>query len=274
MRRFSEFVFPVFLLFSATALAADTGGTRMRIALPSGAVLTEAMLGVPDQWQRKLFPEDVAVFVSKYPDDSVQGVFAMKNAKIEGWAAMLYEDGRLQSLASYKDTRLHGSLKQWEENGNRLLYAEYAGGKKQGLTCLFCAGRPWLVQECDRGTVKTECLVKWSGNVPRAVPSDYLDADSGKWWVALMDFAEMSEACQKLAAIEDEMKQSEPKLKQQAAKWFRKIQSETRRKLAAEKSVNARNRILDSVESHSTEKANALNALERAAVYRSTNSNW
>jgi hypothetical protein len=77
--------------------------TRMNrplsIRLASGAALTESMLSIPAGWQQSLFPAGIAPFVDTYPNDTVRGVFTLKKSRLHGWAATLYENGRLQTLA-------------------------------------------------------------------------------------------------------------------------------------------------------------------------------
>ena len=137
------------------------GRSGIYVTLPSGAELTEAMLEVSPNWLERLFPgvsdnfaERAAaargslVCVAKYPNGSLQGQFTLsEERKLDGASATFYENHQLHSLALYSKGNLHGYLKVWNKKGDRVLYAEYKYGKKDGLVCLFRDGVPWLIEE-------------------------------------------------------------------------------------------------------------------------------
>lgn len=206
----------------------DKGKSRPRISitLPSGAKLTEAMLEVPRKWEKKLFPDEATVYIATYPNDEIQGVFTLDNAKLDGAAIALFESGYFQTLAFYRRANLNGPMKQWNENGECLLYADYKYGRKHGLLCLFQAGSPWLIQEWDKGNVQNEYLVKFSELMPKA----QMNAEESE---------EYRKAITELALLEAMLKENETELKRNLAKWYRKeherIKRERQTKLAPDK---------------------------------------
>jgi S1-C subfamily serine protease len=243
---------------------------RVNITLPSVAKLTEAMLEIPKQWQDKLFPKEAIVFIARYSNDTLQGVFTLSNAKLDGWAAMLYEDGHLQTLASYKEAKLHGPLRQWQENGERLLYAYYGSNNKHGLVCFFQNGTPWLIQECDKGQIQSQYLVKWTKDLARAVPAEQLAGD---------EIAEMAKACRKLDALEEKMKRNEPILKRQLRDWFVDERDKARREQFKESAPDRKRDQSERIQGHNAQKraaweSNWRNTLERSLPYSRKSDAW
>jgi hypothetical protein len=208
------------------------------IRLASGAALTESMLSIPTGWQQSLFPQGIAPFVDTYPNDAVRGVFTLKKGLLHGWAATLYDNGRLQTLALYKDARLHGPLRQWSKNGERILYADYKCGRKDGLLCFFQKGKPRLIQEWTTGRVQSESLVKWKQGSPYALPKAQFTEN---------DIAESSRASEELDELEEMLRQDETQLKQKLVKLYEKTHARTKQKRASQgaagKQAAQRNRI-------------------------------
>ncbi len=85
-----------------------------------------------------------------------------------------------------------------------LLYSKYNDGKKHGVTCLFKDGKPWLIQEWDKGTLQNETVLVRKG-------SDY---------VAVDDAAQLAEAQKKLSAVETEVAETDKDVKTNLRKWF------------------------------------------------------
>ena len=85
-----------------------------------------------------------------------------------------------------------------------LFYSKYNDGKKQGVTCLFKDGTPWLIQEWDKGTLQNETVLVRKG-------SDY---------VAVDDAAQLAEAQKKLSAVEAEIVETDRDVKNSLRKWF------------------------------------------------------
>jgi hypothetical protein len=180
----------------------------VQITLPSHAILTQSMLNVPENWKKIFFPSRTNVLFGYYPDNSVHGVFSLDKAnKLNGVAAMLYDNGALQTLAvAYKKGDLDGCLKQWDEDGKRVFYAEYRNGKKQGILCLFQGGMPWLIQEWEKAKAENEYLVKWAQHSQSILPTSTLTGS---------DSEELSRARQQLAMVE----KTEIQFKNTLKKW-------------------------------------------------------
>ena len=85
-----------------------------------------------------------------------------------------------------------------------LLYSKYNDNKKDGVTCLFREGKPWFVQEWDKGTLQNETVLVRKG-------SDYVAVDNA---------AQLAEAQKKLSAVEAEVAETESDLKTNLRKWF------------------------------------------------------
>ena len=219
------------------------------------------MLEVCPGWQDKLFPEDVSVFVTKYPNEAIQSIFTLSNAKLDGAAATLYEDGHLQTLAFYRKAKRHGPLKLWKENAERLLYAEYKSGNKHGLLCLFQKGMPWLIQEWDKGKATSEYLVKSMGDIPRILPTTELIEDKS---------AEVSTAREQLIAVEETMNGNETQLKKQMAEAWREKDQKTRKNQFLNQASDRNNRIRERSDEHQMEKDAADEAIWRRAINSAT----
>ena len=167
------------------------------VKLPSGFALNDAVLEIPHDWLDRFFPSMDNVYANKYPNGKIQAIFHFgQQGKLDGHAATLYETGELQTLGSYTANSLDGPLRVWEKNKQRLLYAEYKRGKKQGVSCLFRDGLPWFVQDCDKDQVKSRYLVKFTGVTPVVRPDKGLSDPEKK---------ELESAEQKLAELEEQM---------------------------------------------------------------------
>ena len=157
------------------------------------------------------------MYVAKYPNDSIQGVFTLADAKLNGAAATLFEKGHLQSLVFYAKAARHGTLRIWNENGQRVLYAEYKNGKNNGLVYLFREGVPWLIKEFDKGVAQSEYLIKIDGDGFRILTDDEMRKE---------DFMKgMVDAISQLGALEETLNENEATVKRELADWFRKEES-------------------------------------------------
>ena len=141
-----------------------------KVTLPSDKELTQALMELPENWIKKLFPNDDLVYAEKYPSDKVQGVYAFYQGKLNGPAARLYESGGMSALANYAMSDRDGTVRLWEENKHRLLYAEYKRDKKHGTVCLFRDDLPWFIQEYDMDDLTAEYLVRWKEGTSEAIP--------------------------------------------------------------------------------------------------------
>ena len=205
-----------------------SGRPGVHITLPSGAELTEAMLEVPRKQQlMKLFPDNALVHVAKYPNDSLQGLFTLNDkqarGKLDGAGATFHESGHFHTLAFYSKGNLHGSLKVWDEEGNRVLYAEYKNGKKNGLVCLFQDGEPCLIEEWtwqDQKNPKNKYLAKGT--------------QGGSLLLSKDEDGEMSKAIQQLVDLETTMQQNDRKLKKELLEWFHNEDKREKQRRVAE----------------------------------------
>lgn len=241
----------------------DPPGQKLQyvdLVLPSGAALNEPMLEIPKSWQKKLFPEKATVHVDKYPNGELRGVFSLNKAKLDGAMATLHANGHLQTLAFYEDANLHGPLKQWNDKGDRLLYAEYTNGKKNGLLCFFQAGVPSLIQEWDKASIQNEYLVKVAASVLQVVPPGEMSDDES---------SQHREAKEQLAVLEATMKQDEADMKKDLADWFRKEDQRARQERFAAGAADRRAAASDRVRAHNSEKAGAWETNWRHALNRS-----
>jgi hypothetical protein len=194
------------------------------VTLPSGTELTQTLMEPPRNWIDRMFPDDDQVYVEKFTDGKIRGVYCYAQGKLNGGAVTLYADGGVSTLANYEMSQREGPLRRWEESKKRLLYAEYKRDKQTGLICLFRDDLPWFVQEYDRSDVPTEYLVKWSGGKGEAIPHNRLPPE---------DLRETAAARDKIRDLESELQRSEDGLKQALRDLMREKIKEARRKRAA-----------------------------------------
>lgn len=194
------------------------------VKLPSDRQLTQALMELPRDWTKTLFPKDEVVYARKYTSGNVQGVYTFAQAKLNGPAAILYEDGGLSTLASYAMSDRDGPLRRWETDKKRLLYAEYKRDKKHGAVCLFREDLPWFVQEYDMGEVKAEYLVKWKDGAAEATARDRLAPE---------DLRETAAARSRLADLETALERTEDDVKKSLREWYWEKDKETKQKRVA-----------------------------------------
>jgi len=204
---------------------------RFKVALPSGKELSQAVMELPKDWTKSLFPNDDLVYVAKYPSDKVQGVHTFYQGKLNGPAATLYEDGGLAALVNYSMSDRDGTIRLWEENKRRLLYAETKRGKMHGAVCLFRDDLPWFVQEYDMGDLTAEYLVKWKDGTSEVLPRDKLTSD---------DLRETAAARTRLTELEAEMDRNEARVKKALREWFQEKDKEVKQKRVAKQSSTRR----------------------------------
>ena len=130
------------------------------IKLPSGAVFASTMVKMAENWENLLFPDPSHVYVVNYRSGMVQSVCSNTDGKMDGWVAQLHPNGRLSSLAHYKNSQLDGRQGIWDaETGFRLVYGEFAKDKKVGFMCVFHENRPRVIQEWEKGKMQGEYLI-------------------------------------------------------------------------------------------------------------------
>lgn len=168
---------------AAAGWAGEGGGDSLpvRVDLPTGETLIEAMLLLADNWQQLAFADDASVNVDKRGDGTVRAVAATDRGKLDGSLVLLNTEGRLTAMASYARGSRAGPLRAWEENHRCLLYCDFARNQRDGLTCLFRNGEPWLVERWKKGVLRESYLVRREAEKYRAVASDQLGAAAGQW---------------------------------------------------------------------------------------------
>ncbi len=194
--------------------AADTIAKRsgpLRIELPSKKVLSDSApsFTAPVQWRQKFFPQGVDVYVARRGGNVVQGVFALNKSKPHGASATLHDNGRLKTIAFYSEGRLNGPVRTWTDEKQRLLYAEYRNGDKQGLVCLYRQEKPWLVQEWDRAKLQREYLVSCDSESPAVLSS--VDIQGNR--------AELADALGQLNDLEEEMRLEHSRIRSEISRW-------------------------------------------------------
>ena len=173
------------------------------IRLPSGTVVKIASFTAHPKWKQS-FPPDQPFFAEKYAEGNLKGMHSRYSGRLDGASAVLHENGKLKMLAFYPDGQQQGACRVWDEEKNMLLYAKYQDNKKHGITCLFKDGKPWLIQEWDKGTLQNETMLVRKG-------SDYVAVDNA---------AQLAEAQKKLSAVETEVAETETDLKTNLRKWL------------------------------------------------------
>ncbi|MGO8749328.1 MAG: hypothetical protein ACLQNE_25485 [Thermoguttaceae bacterium] len=186
------------------------------VKLPSGFELNDAVLGVPRDWLDRYFPSSQNnVYAATYSEGKIQGVFHYdKLGRLDGHAATLYETGELETMGFYTANSLQGPLRVWDNNTQRLVYAEYKKGKKQGVCCLFRDGLPWVVQDFDKGQVQSSYLVKFTGVTPAVRAATALSDPEKK---------ELESAEQKLNELEEQMADGQQKVKKVVSVSYQKL---------------------------------------------------
>ena len=187
--------------------------SRVDLALPNGEKLTEAMLEIPRNWHYKLFPETAIVFVARYPNGAIQGVFTLSNAKLDGAAATLYERGHLQTLAFYDNGQLTGPLKQWNKDGEPSCTQNTI---TESATACSASSRTACLGSSNTGTKRT-CKTNGSSPGPAAFHESRLSPDSMPTRTP-----KAASAVAKLCSIQEEIKRNEPVLKQKLRDWYHK----------------------------------------------------
>jgi S1-C subfamily serine protease len=226
------------------------------IPIPSGAAFSRALMEIPDNWQRLYFPDEIDVFVTAYPDAKLEGVFAFNDALLHGPCARLYDNGKLGTLCRYHEGDLDGDLHLWEKNRDRLLFAQYKRGRKNGFVCLFEAGSPRLVQEWKTGKLLSEHLVSFDGS--QAVLASTADLVPRP--------VELESLIARLANLESEMETGEQQIKRSVMSAYRKMEKEFRAALAARLSARNRDEIIGRQQARDSANAAKVRNMWRASL--------
>lgn len=251
------------------------------VKLPSGKVLTEAIVRVPKQWQYELFPEETPLFISKYPNGEIQGIYAYAFAKLHGAAAVLHEGGGLARLARYHEGQVDGQLRHWEKQQPKKqgepkqqaacmeFFGQYVRGRKDGLVCVFRERSPWLIQDWEKGRLVREYLVKPVGGKPALVSWDELkpadpDLPEAVFAERMELIKDFTTAQRRLKSLETQLRKSETETKRQLAAWYRDEDRRIKQQRAAEHSLHVRQNIAERINARRAATA-ALMEVQRAA---------
>ena len=194
--------------------SSDSPAAADSIQLPSGTVIKCASFDARPTW-RKWFPPDHLFFAEQYPEGKVSGMHSRYVARLDGASAMLHENGCLKMLAFSPGGHRQGTYRVWDDDQKMVLYAKYKDDKKDGVTCLFKDGVPWLVQQWTKGTMDSETVV----------------SRKGSGFAALDDSEQLAKAQTRLSAVEEERAADESELKQR----MRTIYAEGTKKIEDEK---------------------------------------
>ena len=223
---------------------------KFTLTLPSGAVLSNTMMDVPENWQASNLPHSAQVYVMPYPGGATHGIFATKEGRCHGASAFLYPGGSLCTLAYYNKGQLSGPVRLWSADRTRLLYAEYVNGQRHGPLCFFAGDVPCLVQEWKYGKLAAEYFVKDADLDGVPIPKSELspESDDGRQFLARQ---------QRLDDLLAEIEQNEKTIKQNIANWYRKECERQRRERAISQSAAKREAILSRTEGRNAAKAAA-----------------
>ena len=73
---------------------------------------------------------------------------------MEGEERVYFQNGKLASIAKYKNGEKNGTHKEWNETGTLVFEGEYVGGKRHGkLNKYFDDGKPYLVQTFENDEI-------------------------------------------------------------------------------------------------------------------------
>lgn len=202
------------------------------IALPSGQTLSKTAISFSPEQVNRLFSKDAPTFSWNYEGGAMGGLVCHQRGKLHGGAAAYYETGEPMTLLTYRESRRDGTLRLWDQSGNITLYAQYTRGNKDGLSCLFKDGRPWLIQLHNKGVLINSYLVIVEQSSYVAIPTGVAAPNKDH-------ASELDESQKRLAELEKEILDGERKLKNRVATWFRteykKAQQEYLKKTAPEK---------------------------------------
>lgn len=275
---------PVILFTVLCAAPVDASALQLttfdKIKLPSGKVLTEAMVKIPKRWQ-SIFPSEAPILISKYPNGAIQGVHTYAYGKLNGMTAILDDNGKLSTLANYYKGRLNGQLRCWEETkekekrivkrrGPRLLFfGEYTRGRKNGLACLFNKGLPWLIQEWNKNNLVDEYLVEFVDGKPTVVSSRKLEPADPDLPLQVFEkriekIREFVDAQRRLRKLEVKMQKREVKIKKQLLTWYRKEDRRIKQARSAKYSVAAREATSERINARRAATAAVLEAQSEA----------
>jgi antitoxin component YwqK of YwqJK toxin-antitoxin module len=193
----------------------------LQITLPSGKMLTDATVpfGVPIPGQGGGVFGGGMPYQDTHPNGNVRCRYSVGKGKLNGPATTFYDDNCVESTATYVDGELNGVLRVWNEDKERLLYAEYRKNNRDGLVCLWRKNWPWLVQEWSKGALKHENLVKDVDEKPVVL-------DAAKPGEA--EDEEFAQARQQLRELQKSLSRNTDEVKQKARDQFKKEEQKSK----------------------------------------------
>jgi len=122
--------------------------SSITLNLPSGNIFNSRLFDVDlksvednleNELKRQLKEQDVngKVFLVRSPNSTTQTLGVHDKGRLDGVFLSLYNDDSPFIYANYTDGMLHGILKKWNENGQRVYWCQYVKGRRHGFCCYF-----------------------------------------------------------------------------------------------------------------------------------------
>jgi hypothetical protein len=139
------------------------------VNLGAGLVLSMPTVDLAPDSVALMIPAEADAFVRKNSEGAVTGAFSLMRGVLNGPVVELNAANRLALFGAYENGERDGGFRLWGPQQRRLLYSQYAGGTKRGLTCVFKNGQPRYVEVSDQRGVKAEFLIHFTGRKPQVI---------------------------------------------------------------------------------------------------------
>ena len=150
-----------------------------RVRLESGEVIDIGAIFRPEieEFQaslRKRVRQSKPPMIRIYDNDSAKPILLAerRGAVLNGLFAAFTEDGAPVAHTSYDRGKRSSTLFTWDDAKRPLVFEQYSDGKVDGIRCLFrgccescTGGHPWLIQQWEKGELRSAHLVRDNGNV-------------------------------------------------------------------------------------------------------------
>jgi len=80
-------------------------------------------------YKRSFFGKEKIKMITNFSDGNKESEVDYKKGKVNGWARMWYNNGKLHVEATYKNSKVHGVRSSYHENGQIFCRAKYKMGK-------------------------------------------------------------------------------------------------------------------------------------------------
>ncbi|HEY4760127.1 MAG TPA: hypothetical protein VIH42_06065 [Thermoguttaceae bacterium] len=121
---------------------------RITLSLPFGKIFNSRLFDVDlksiedkltNELKQQLKEGDVngKAFLLLSPSGATQALGVHDKGRLDGVYLSFYNDDSPLIFANYSDGKLHGVLKKWNENGQRVYWCQYAKGVRHGFCCYF-----------------------------------------------------------------------------------------------------------------------------------------